>query len=248
MEMTGRTAAVCLASLLAGCALVGPEPPYGGDLPSEEDLVVTREGYQLGYRYSANQPAWVRYTLRDADLASRVRRSGDFREDPAIPPEHRVRPSDYRRTGYDKGHMAPAADMARTAKTMSESFYMSNMSPQRPECNRRTWRELEELVRKWAAEFGELDVVTGPVLTGGEEVIGRAECPVSVPVSYYKAVYAPSAGEMIAFVVPNSVSTNGPAAFAVSIDEVERLTGLDIFRDDAAECAVSTNFWFGTAP
>ena len=105
-------------------------------VPGPADTLIEREGYALGYIEKHEQPAWVQYVLT-ADEVSRamVNRSDDFRADPYVPTGSAT-PQDYTRSGYDRGHLVPAADMGYSDRTMSESFYMSNMSPQDPQFNR----------------------------------------------------------------------------------------------------------------
>ena len=92
-----------------------------------------------------------------------AKRGDDFRPDPAVPTGSAT-PQDYTRSGYDRGHLAPAADMSFSVKTMSESFYMSNMSPQAPQFNRGIWSKLEKQVRHFATKEKRIVVVTGPIL------------------------------------------------------------------------------------
>ena len=118
-------------------------------------------------------------------LQASVNRTDDFRADEAVATGSAAL-EDYRGSGYDRGHMAPAAAMAWSVEIMSESFLLSNISPQDPDFNRGIWRDLEAMVRDWAVLHGEVFVVTGPVLSEQLPSIGPNE--VSVPESYYKVV------------------------------------------------------------
>ncbi len=128
--------------------------------------------------------------------------------------------------------MAPAGDMAFSRESMSESFYMSNMSPQIRNFNGGAWRELEESIRDWAYDFEHLYVVTGPVLTRGirDQIGGNG---VSVPDEFYKVILDASRPDLkaIAFLMPNEISTQALQEYALSIDEVEEITGIDFFAD-----------------
>lgn len=137
--------------------------------------------------------------------------------------------SDYRGSGYDRGHLAPAADMKWSPTAMSESFYMSNMSPQRPRFNRGMWKRLEEKVRTWATESEEIYVVTGPVLSDNLPTIGANQ--VAVPEYYYKVILDFKEPELkgIGFILANQSSTQPLATYAVTIDSVEVVTGIDFF-------------------
>lgn len=205
----------------------------------EVDCIFEREGYAFGYSEIHEQPLWVIYKLTADELnGKRVGRTDDFRADPRV----RTRsadPEDYKGTGYDRGHLAPAADMCWDKDVMSESFYMSNMSPQKPECNRGIWVELESQVRDFARREKEVFIVTGPVFYSGKPVksIG-VNNRVSVPHAYYKVVYdlTPPC-KMIGFIIPNSGSNKKLQDFAVTVDVVEKETGLTFFPKLSADQA-----------
>ena len=155
-------------------------------------------------------------------------RTDDFRRDRAVTTGAATL-ADYRRSGYDRGHLAPAAGMAWSEEVMSESFYLSNMSPQDPGFNRGIWRQLEARVRDWADLHGEVFVVTGPVLESELPTIGPSG--VSVPAYYYKVVVdlRPPGVEGIGFILPNGSANQSIGRYAVSIDSVEAFTGIDFF-------------------
>ncbi len=218
-------------------------------VPGKADAVVDREGYALGYIERHEQPAWVCYRLTRKEAVTKAAgRGDDFREDPAIPTGSAT-PADYRRSGYDRGHLAPAADMAWSAKTMSESFFMSNMSPQKPAFNRGVWKDLEEQVRQFAISEEEIIVVTGPVLPAVKTAAIGAN-KVTVPSHYYKVVYDLTPPQkMIGFILPNEGSRKPPRSFAVTVDAVEQTTGLDFFplvpqpQQEQMERTVSEDAW-----
>ena len=137
--------------------------------------------------------------------------------------------ADYLHSGYDKGHLAPAADMGWSATAMKESFYFSNMSPQDPSFNRGIWKRLEELVRDWAIQNNTIYIVTGPLLSTGLPTIGANK--VSIPKFYYKVIldYTEPEIKSIAFIMPNAGSKDNLQRYAVSIDNVEKATGIDFF-------------------
>ena len=198
-------------------------------VPGPADTIIEREGYALGYIEKHEQPAWVQYVLT-ADEVSRatVNRSDDFRADPYVPTGSAT-PQDYTRSGYDRGHLAPAADMAYSDQTMSDSFYMSNMSPQTPQFNRGIWSKLEKQVRHFATREKRIVVVTGPILPA-EKTITIGVNDVTVPQYFYKVIYDTTSPEkMIAFVLPNRGSNADLRTFVVTVDYVEDLTGLDFF-------------------
>ena len=200
---------------------------YG--VPGTADAIIEREGYALGYMEKHEQAAWVLYRLTGEQVSLKaVRRGNRFAEDPAVPTGSAT-PGDYRNSGFDRGHLAPAADMAYSPLTMSESFYMSNMSPQRPKFNRGIWKRLESQVRFFAVKEREICVGTGPVLPVTKtETVGRNK--VTVPTHFYKVVYdLTPPGKMIGFIVPNEGSSRPLRDFAVPVAVVEAVTGLDFF-------------------
>lgn len=198
-------------------------------IPGKADTIIDREGYALGYIEYHEQPAWVIYKLTRVEATTKAaKRGNDFREDPQIPTGSATL-ADYRRSGYDRGHLAPAADMAFSVRTMSESFYLSNMSPQRPKFNRGVWKDLEEQVRRFAIAEGEIMVVTGPILPKTKSLtIGNNK--VTVPTHYYKVIYdLMPPRKMIGFILPNEGSKRSLQDFTVTVDAVEAATGLDFF-------------------
>jgi endonuclease G len=211
--------------------------------------VVRHTYYTLSYAEAYEQAEWVAYELtKSRVLGNHEERDDDFRSDPLVR-SGSADPDDYKRSGYDRGHLAPAADMAFNSTAMSESFFMSNMSPQEPGFNRGIWKELEELVRDFAVGCGHLYVVTGPILknnTNGS--VGRRN-KIAVPNSYYKVLLDVTGKEHkgIAFVLPNASSSRSLGSYAVTIDEVERLTGIDFFpalpEADAARLEGQANFY-----
>lgn len=207
---------------------------------SPTETLVEHAGYTLSYSEKDEQAFWVAYELTGQETRGRQRRSDDFREDIAIS-SGSARPDDYQGTGYDRGHLAPAADMEWSKQAMSESFYMSNMSPQKPDLNRGRWKDLEEQVRQWAQENDALYIVVGPVLK--EKPLGTiGKNRVTVPASYYKVIADVTGPGIkgIGFLMPNAALKNPVSSYAVSIDRVEEVTGLDFFPrlDDRIEQSV----------
>ncbi len=199
---------------------------------SNTGQIVKHQYYTLSYSEEHEQPEWVAYEMTKAQRqGQKVRRKDNFRPDTKVKTKSAAR-SDYKRSGYDRGHLVPAGDMNFNEQAMSESFYMSNMSPQVRNFNGGIWRELEEQTRDWVYKYKHLYVVSGPVLTVRPiERIGRNK--VSVPRSYYKVLLDITKPEMkgIGFIMDNEVSDRHLSEYAVTIDEVESLTGIDFFPD-----------------
>ncbi len=194
--------------------------------------IIHRTYYSISYSEEHEQAEWIAYELtRESLKIPNVERTGNFRPDPKVK-KASASPRDYKRTGYDRGHLVPAGDMAFSTEAMSESFYMTNISPQIKNFNGGIWRELEENVRNWAMRFGKLYIVTGPILTRGiREKIGPNE--VAVPDEFYKVILDFTEPEIksIAFIIPNEISNLKIGDFAVTIDEVEEITGINFFYE-----------------
>jgi endonuclease G len=195
---------------------------------SGEDEIVHHAAFSVCYSEQHEQAKWVAYCLRAEMCNGAEERSDNFREDKSIRTGSAL-PEDYKKSSYDRGHLCPAGDMSWNAVAMSESFLMSNMSPQVPGFNRGIWKRLEGKAREWAVQSKELYIVTAGVLENGLPSIGMNK--VSVPRLYYKVllVYNDSAARAIGFVLPNQASKEPLMNYGVSIDSVERLTGIDFF-------------------
>lgn len=202
---------------------------YG--VPCDCDILIDREGYSLGYDNVIRQARWVMYRLtREEVLSNEVKRTNIFNQDPLIV-EWYSTSLDYLCSGYDRGHLAPAADMAWSKKAMEESFYMSNISPQKPEFNRGIWCDLETWVREVAKRETNIIVVTGPVVLPEDmtNTIGRNK--VIVPTAFYKVIYDETPPEkMIGFVMANEGSRVSIKNYVFSVDDIEEITGLDFFN------------------
>jgi endonuclease G, mitochondrial len=191
--------------------------------------VIHHFAYTLEFADQYKQPVWVCYMIcRSRFEASNGHRTDDFRPDPAVHGGSAT-PRDYSRSGYDRGHLAPSADFRWNEQAQSESFFMSNMSPQKPSFNRGIWKQLEEQVRDWAMVLDTLFVVTGPILKLGLPTIGTSN--VAVPEYYYKVVldYKSSVKEAVGFILKNEGSKEPLSEFAVSVDSIGKVTGIDFF-------------------
>ena len=216
--------------------------------PINGEQLVTHLGYSLSYNEKHEQANWVFYELTIDEVLGSIKRKDQFRADTNIKTGS-ASLLDYKRSGYDRGHLAPAGDMKWSSKAMSESFFMSNMSPQTPSFNRGIWKKLENLVRKWAVHNKSLYIVTGGILIDGLKTIGNNE--VSVPNYFYKVIIDMEDLSMkgIAFVLPNQKSSNRLRDYAVSIDYVEELSGIDFFYilpdsiEDKLEETFNFNYW-----
>jgi len=206
------------------------------------DIIVNHYAYTLNYNEEHEQAERVAYYLTKDRVYGTMKRTNDFRPDSKVKTGSATL-ADYKGSGYDRGHLAPAADMKWLATAMSESFYMSNMSPQRPGFNRGIWKRLEQLVRSWAIECEQIYIVTGPVLKGSFKSIGLNQ--ISVPECYYKVVLNYKKPELkgIGLILANTSSKKPLRNYAVTIDYIESITGIDFFVDllDNVEEVIESN-------
>lgn len=224
---------------VAVAALGSDNLAYG--IPGKTDQVVDREGYALGYKAAWKTARWVMYRLTDDEVVTQVaRRSDVFAPDPLIPNGPQL--DDYRGSGYDRGHLAPAADMKWSRQAMTECFYLSNMVPQDRGNNGGIWNEIENTVRGFACAEGSVFVVTGPV-TPDPPALSIGKGRVAVPTELWKVVYDETPPKkMIGFIVPNRNVKGKPRDYACSVEEVERRTGLKFFPKLSGKDSLKTSF------
>lgn len=208
--------------------------PSRADRSDLNNYLLDKPQYALSYNCSAGIPNWVAWELTPAWLGE-VDRSNDFRPDPDLPPGCPVvTPTDYRRSGYDRGHMAPSADRTKSPADNSATFLMTNMIPQHPANNREVWRELEEHARDLVDQGKKLYIIAG--VAGSQGTLNRK---VRVPQYTWKAILvldSPTITEQtetVAVLIPNTeaVSETNWQDYTVSIDRIENQTGLDLFSD-----------------
>jgi endonuclease G, mitochondrial len=195
------------------------------------DQIVRHNRYTLRYREQYEQADWVAYELLGDEARAHLGREGQqFIPDPEVKTGSATT-SDYTRSGYDRGHLCPAGDFNIDIQDKTETFYMSNISPQVPDFNRGIWSDLEQKFRDWAQRDEMLYVVTGPVLKPGLKTIGRAN-EIAIPEMYYKIALCLTDKQprMIGFLLNNEFSNESLKSFVVSVDEIEKLTGIDFFN------------------
>lgn len=194
--------------------------------------IVTHHSYVLCYNELHEQANWVSYLLTEKMcLSSTVKRSNAFYADTFIRSGSAL-PNDYKGSGFDRGHLCPAGDMKFSERSMNESFYMSNMSPQVPSFNRGIWKKLEERVRIWAITNKELHITVGGILHDSLPKIGVAN-KISVPENFYKVILDNEGSEKkaIGFVMSNKKGSGSIFNYAVSVDSVESISGIDFFYE-----------------
>ena len=196
----------------------------------KNDEVIRRTAYTVSYNHETKIPKWVAWHLTaDHVDGSLKRKDFDFTDDMSVVDPKGYK-SDYYRSGYTRGHMCPAGDNKWSAKAMQECFLMTNMCPQTAGLNSGMWNSLEKSCRTWAERYGDVYIVCGPVLLkGSHHTIGRNK--VVVPEAFFKVILCMKGKpKAIGYVVRNE-SQKGKKRneFVNSVDEVERITGIDFF-------------------
>ena len=207
-------------------------------------------GYTVSYNKETRLPNWVAYELTNEEVNGTVKRNGKFYPDPdAKGPQADY--EDYRNTGWDKGHIAPAGDMKWDEQAMLESCYFTNICPQNHNLNGGDWRSLEEKCRYYARCYGNVYIAAGPIVGENKNgVIGKNL--VVVPDAFYKVllVYKDGKYEGIGFYFENIAGHKPLPTYAKTIDEIETMTGIDFFFmlpddiENTVESTVDETFWF----
>ena len=221
----------CLAGTADAAPTLCPEHFANGQAP---DLVNSRLGFGARARcfdaFAVLHSAATRTPLYAAEhltaarihAARQTRRDSEFYADPGLPPHERAGLSDYARSGFDRGHMAPSGDMPDPS-AQQESFSLANIVPQDPALNRGLWERIESVVRDLAVQRGELYVVTGPVFQGSRlATVGD----VVVPTHVFKAVLDPRRRTAGAYLAPNTIDAGWRR---ISMAQLASLTGIDVF-------------------
>ena len=221
-----------------GVADAASAPVAGGDELLSQDTpdgvpeqMLRRAGYTASYNKTTKLPNWVAWHLTADRTTGPAKRSGvDFQADMDVPAP-RAEDSDYYGSGYDRGHMCPAADNKYSEKAMEESFLFTNMCPQNGNLNRGDWNEMEQACRRWAKEYGGVYVVCGPILYKGKhKTIGKNK--VVVPEAFFKVVLRTGENpKAIGFIYKNAEGNRPKGDYVNTVDEVERITGIDFFPE-----------------
>lgn len=198
-------------------------------LPSSTTKQIVKHNYYtISYNESHEQAEWVAYELKKENVKNNNFRRPYFVEDPKVATGS-ADWRNYKNSGYDKGHLCPAGDMEFALNAYNDTFYTSNISPQLHDFNAGVWNRLEQKVRFWAVKYNGVFVVTGGVLKTPLKKIGKEN--VSVPDYFYKIIMDKEGANfrMIAFLVPNQKSNKPLYEFVVSVDAIEKMTGIDFF-------------------
>lgn len=218
-------------------------PTLPAGIPSQ---IKEYEGFTVSFNPTRGIPNWSAWELLSEETeGNESRKNQSFWQDSDLAgcPISK----DYSNSGYDRGHLCPAADMKWSAQSMTDCFSMANITPQHPDLNRGAWQTLEKKCRLWAQRDGTLLIVAGPIFEpGNNNTIAGGK--IAVPDAFFKVIAAPYIDHprAIAFVYPNMTAPGDMARYAMSVDELEEMTGIDFFPQlpDSLENQIEKNFSF----
>ena len=210
------------------------------------DKLIEHLGYTVSYNSDWNLPNWVAYELTAEEVSGNEERCDNFSADPEIT-SNAVVSSDYTRSGYDRGHMAPAADMKWSKQAMEESFYMTNICPQIHNINAGDWKDLENLARDLAVNYGSIYICCGPIVTENDTVTIGNERKIRVPSEFFKAFLRRKTDGSwcsIGFIMPNKAGNYPLLSYVVPVDSIENKINFDLFFNlpDSIENEIEANF------
>ncbi|MCQ2313312.1 MAG: DNA/RNA non-specific endonuclease [Paludibacteraceae bacterium] len=211
----------------------------------QTENIVKHIGYTVSYNSEWRLPNWVAYELTSEEVEGIYPRENNFRDDPDIYGE--AESSTYTNSGYDRGHMAPAGDMKWSKISMKESFYMTNICPQNHNLNGGDWKELEEHVRLMATKYEHVYICCGPIVSAKHKTIGNYSFEkIVVPDAFFKVLLRQkdSTWTSIGFKMPNKAGHNALSSYAMSVNDLEKLTEIDFFYNlpDSIEDIVEKSY------
>lgn len=208
---------------------------------------ISYQGFEVWFDTLRHIPACVTYELTIGHLNGTFHRTDRFERDYNVAgcPD----PNAYAGTGLHRGHMAPASDMAWDSTAIRQSFMMTNICPQHRSLNEGGWARLEEKCREWVQRDSALIIATGPIIEPGMEFVGKTD--VALPKRFYKVILAHCIApkRALAFIYDNAPCNGRLKRYASTIDEVERLTGIDFFsclttdEQEQIESACNLQVW-----
>lgn len=196
---------------------------------SSSDSIIIYQGFVVSYDSEHLIPKWVAYELTSEEVDGTVSRSGSFGMDLNYKGRQAMR-EDYSYSGWDKGHMAPAADMKWSQEAMWESFYLTNICPQNHELNGGDWLALEKKAREVAKRYGKVYVICGPII--GDNKYGTIGAnKVTVPDKFFKSFLIETDGAFhaIAFILDNEGFHRRLSSYALTVNQLEDISGIDLF-------------------
>ena len=210
--------------------------------------IVIHSNYILSYKERYEQAEWVAYVLNRSHLTYDDRERPDYIEDPKVSTKS-ADWRNYKGSGYDRGHLCPAGDRRFSVYAYNETFYTSNITPQKNDFNSGIWNQLEKKIRSWSKQYGSLYIITGGILEKGLPTIGEED--VAVPKRYYKIVVKEEGKDIkvLAFLIPHKDTREPLINFLVTIDDLEEVSGIDFFNkmdkniETRLEQSINTKHW-----
>ncbi len=195
--------------------------------PIDRETVIDHKGFSMSYNSSYVLPSWVAYTVSKAQVNKNEKVKEKYQTDPKIKTRSADK-KDYKKSGYIMAQFVNYLDLKPIEGAIEESFYMSNIVAMKQAFYIHVWLKFEDMIRLWSSETSKLHVITGPILSDSPfPTLGKSK--VSVPSRFYKIVYDPDNQKAIAFIFKNGTVTRSFKSNAVSIDELEEITGIDFF-------------------
>ncbi|MEA1785483.1 DNA/RNA non-specific endonuclease [Arenibacter sp. GZD96] len=197
---------------------------------STTGAIVHHAYYALSYHENFEQAEWVIYRLSKEQLTNDDRKRPYFEQDPKVITQS-ADWRNYKGSGYDRGHLCPAGDRRFSEDAYNETFYTSNISPQKRDFNAGIWNRLEQKVRQWGKQYVTLYVITAGILNKDLSVIGEEQ--VAVPDYFYKIVVRDNGDALtsIAFLLKHEENRSSLQHFVVPVDSIEQLSGIDFFKE-----------------
>lgn len=251
---------LCLGAVYALSKTDSKAPAVSGNLNSAKNLeavvlpdetpsiIKEYTGFTVNFNPAWHVPNYVAWELTRAEAEGNEPRNSKFRPDPDVLGCPTL--DDYRNSGYDRGHMAPAGDMKWSREAMADSHYLTNMVPQDHNINSGRWSTLEKKCRQWAQRDSAIIVIAGPILSDEiTRTIGASR--VAVPDRFFKVLLSPYTNPVraIGFIIPNSPTPDGVEQMVTSVDNIESITGFDFFSslpddiENEVETQANWNDW-----
>jgi endonuclease G len=219
-------------------------------LPFEmaREIIIHHKAYSLSYNTSYALPSWVSYKVTKAQVNKEAPFKGKYKKDPLVTVRAADK-KDYKNSGYLMAQLVNYLDVLNIETAAEETFYMSNIVPMKLAFHRHIWLGCEDLIRMWVANSDGLYIITGPIIEADAPFPTMGENKISVPNRYYKIVYDEENKKAIGFIFKNGTSSGTLKSYSRSVDEIEKLTGIDFFPEldettsKNLESAVDYDFW-----
>lgn len=227
--LTVKQPATTAHGILSGQDTLSRKTEIPAKIEGRQEQIIAHTGYIVSYNSDWKIPNWVAYELTKQEMEGTVPRSNDFIPDPDVSYENSSSTDDYKNSGWDRGHMAPAGDMKWSEQAMTESFYLSNICPQNHNLNEGVWNDLELQIRDLARQNDSIFIVCGPIVSKQPQTIGYDN--VAVPDAFFKVLLMNKGGKWnaIAFLFPNKSGRKPLSTYAMSVEDMQIITDINFF-------------------